>query len=188
MWLFMCLLFGFDVDTAFQFVGAGPAAGTLLLLGRGRPGTGDAADRAIAGLVWRVVRNLVDLDVGPDALLVPVGERMELPDAVPLRPLQLRRRGAARGLVAADPRDPGVVRPKRLEQGLDLADVAAAVGIGLPEIRPLVLVLLGDRDHLWALERDHIIRLNVAEIVVVVVLLDVPGLRRLRRGFLVEVV
>src|SRR6266516_5973175 len=124
MWLVMCLLFGFDVNATFELVRAGPAAGALLLVGGGRPGTGNAADRAIARLVQRVIRNLVDLDVGPDALLVPVGERMELPDAVALRPLQLRRGGAARGLVAADPGDPGVVRPERLEQGLDLADVA----------------------------------------------------------------
>src|SRR3954469_7370326 len=125
MWLFMCLLFGFDVDTAFQLVGAGPAAGTLLLVGRGRPGTGDAADRAVTGLVQRVVRNLVDLDVGPDALLVPVGERVELPDAVAFGPLQLRRGRTAGRLLAADAGDPGFVRTKCLQQRLDLADVAA---------------------------------------------------------------
>src|SRR5439155_2561749 len=137
MWLVMCLLFGFDVNATFELVRAGPAAGALLLVGRGRPGTGNAADRAIARLVQRVVRNLVDLDVGPDVLLVPVGERMELPDAVAVRPLELRRRRAARCLVAADARDPGVVRAQRLEQRLDLADVAAAIGIRFPEVRPL---------------------------------------------------
>src|SRR6266480_5182077 len=110
MWLVMCLLFGFDVNATFELVRAGPAAGTLLLVGRGRPGTGDAADRAVAGLVQRVVRNLVDMDVGPDALLVPVGERVELPDVVAVRPLQLRRRRAARRLVSADAGDPALIR------------------------------------------------------------------------------
>src|SRR3989440_6122412 len=158
MWLFMCLLFGFGfgVDTAFQFVGAGPAAGTLLLVGRGRPGTGDTADRAVAGLVQRVVRNLVDLDVGPDALLVPVRERVKLPDAVAVRPLQLRSRRAARRLVAADAGDPAVIRAERFQQGLDLADVAAAVRVRFPEIWTLALVLLGDRDHLGAPEREAV--------------------------------
>ena len=33
---------------------------------------------------------------------------------------------------------------QRLDQRLNLPDVAAAVGIGLPEIRPLAPVLLGD--------------------------------------------
>jgi hypothetical protein len=41
--------------------------------------------------VERVVGNLVDLDVGPDALLVPVGERVQLPDLEALGPLHLRR-------------------------------------------------------------------------------------------------
>jgi hypothetical protein len=44
-------------------------------------------------------------------------------------------------------RDPGIVRVQRLEQRLDLADVAAAVGARLPEVGPLALVLLGDREH-----------------------------------------
>src|SRR5436189_6091060 len=110
MWLVMCLLFGFDVNATFELVRAGPAASALLLVGRGRPGAGNAADRAIARLVQRVVRNLVDLDVGPDALLVPVGERVELPDAVAVRPLQLRRRRAARRLVSADAGDPALIR------------------------------------------------------------------------------
>src|SRR5213080_4411872 len=131
------------MDAALELVGAGPAACALLLVGCGRAGAGDAADRPVAGLVQRVVRDLVDLDVGPDALLVPVGERVELPDVVAVRPLQLRGPDAARRLVAADPGDPGVVRLERLEQRLDLADVAAAVGVGLPEVRALALVLLG---------------------------------------------
>ena len=49
----------------------------------------------IARVVQRVVGNLVDVDVGPDALLVPVGERVDLPDAVALRPLD--RLASARG-------------------------------------------------------------------------------------------
>ena len=116
--------------------------------GRRRPGAGDAADRAVAGLVQRVVGDLVDVDVGPDALLVPVGERVQLPDAVALRPLDLRRAGAARRLVAADAGDPGVVRLERADERLDLADLAAAVGVALPEVRALAAVLLGDGDHL----------------------------------------
>src|SRR5919201_2318839 len=70
------------MKAALQLVGACPAARTLLLVRGGRPGAGNAPDRAVAGLVQRVVGDLVDLDVGPHALLVPVGERMQLPDAV----------------------------------------------------------------------------------------------------------
>src|SRR5439155_7646675 len=135
------------MDPALELVRAGPAARTLLLARRGRPGAGDAADRAVPRLVQRVERDLVHLDVGPDPLLVPVRERMHLPDAVALRPLELRRLGAARRLLAADAGDPGAVRLQRGEQRLDLANVAAAVGIALPEVRPLAAVLLGAGDH-----------------------------------------
>src|SRR5881275_1408684 len=106
------------MDAALELVGAGPAAGALLFLGRDRPRARDAPDRAEADVVKRVVGNLVDLDVGPDALLVPVGERVQLPDLVALRPLHLRRGRAARRLVAADAGDPAVVGLERLQQRL----------------------------------------------------------------------
>src|SRR6266550_7387633 len=91
------------MDAAFELVGAGPAAGALLFLGPGRARARDAADRAEADVVERVVRDLVDGDVGPDALLVPVGEGVQLPDVIALRPLHLRGGRAARRLVAAVP-------------------------------------------------------------------------------------
>src|SRR2546421_11232927 len=40
-------LLRFDVNAAFELVGAGPAACALLLVRRRRPGAGDASDRAI---------------------------------------------------------------------------------------------------------------------------------------------
>src|SRR5687768_9605843 len=97
----------FQVDAALELVRTRPAAGALLLVGANRPCAGDAADGAVAGLVERVERDLVHADVGPDPPLVPVGERMDLPDAVALRPLHLRGAGAARRLVAPDAGDPG---------------------------------------------------------------------------------
>src|SRR6266542_3066071 len=141
------------MDAALELVGAGPAARALLLVGSRRPRAGNAADRAVADVVRRVVGNLVDGDVGPDAFLVPVCERVHLPDAVALGPLHLRRLRTARRLAAADAGDPGAVRREGVEQRLDLADVAAAVRIALPEVRSLLLVLLGDREHMW---RDQV--------------------------------
>src|ERR1044072_3549812 len=113
------------MDAAVELVGAEPAACALLLLRRRRPGAGNAADRPVAGLVQRVERNFIDSDVGPDALLVPVGEGVQLPDLVLLRPLDLRRVGAARRLVAADAGRPRAVGLERLQQRLHLADLAA---------------------------------------------------------------
>src|SRR5690348_14106413 len=129
----MCLLdeWCLFVDPALQLVRPGPAACPLLLVGCDRPGAGDAADRAVARLVQRGVGNLVDLDVRPDALLVPVRERAHLPHAVALRPLELGRLRTAWGLVAADARDPRVIRVESLEQRLDLADLAASVRVAL---------------------------------------------------------
>src|SRR5262245_61275595 len=120
MWSGMCLLDEWRVlvNPALQLVGAGPAACALLLVRGDRPGAGNAADRTVARLVERVVGNLVHLDVGPDALLVPVRERVHLPDAVALGPLHLRRLRAARRLVAADAGDPGGVRLERRQQRL----------------------------------------------------------------------
>src|SRR5262245_34427333 len=88
----MCLLqWRVFMDPALQLVRPGPAACPLLLVGGDRPRAGNAADRAVARLVERVVGNLVDGDVRPYPLLVPVRERVHLPDAVALRPLHLRR-------------------------------------------------------------------------------------------------
>src|SRR5438094_1998747 len=118
------------MDAAFELVGAGPAAGALLFLGPGRAGARDAPDRAEADVVERVVRDLVDGDVGPDALLVPVGEGVQLPDVIALRPLHLRGGRAARRLVAADPGERRLVRLERPPHRLERADVAAGVRAG----------------------------------------------------------
>src|SRR3989442_6248177 len=147
MWSVMCLLAGFDVDSALELVGAGPAAGALLLVRADRARARYAADRAEADVVERVVRDLVDGDVGPDALLVPVREWVQLPDVVALRPLHLRGGRPARRLVAPDSRDPRAVGLERLEERLDPPDVAAAGPVGLPEVRALLPVLLRHRDQ-----------------------------------------
>src|SRR5215510_12828658 len=139
----MCLLeWRLFVDPALELVRPGPAACPLLLVGCDRPRAGNAADRAVARLVQRVVGDLVHLDVRPDALLVPVRERVHLPDAVALRPLHLRRLGTTRRLVAADPGDPRVIRVESIEERLDLANLAATIGVALPQIRALPAVLL----------------------------------------------
>src|SRR5919205_543469 len=124
---------GVDVNAAFELVGAGPPARSLALPRLHGPGARDAPDRRVPGVVQRVVRDLVDLDVGLDALRVPVDERLDLPDAVPLAPLDAPRAGPGRRLLAADAGDPGAVAGERPLERLDLPDVAAVVRPGLPE-------------------------------------------------------
>src|SRR5206468_3222544 len=78
-----------DVDPALELVAPGPAPGPFVLTGGDRTCAWNAADRRIALVVERVVRNLVDVDVRLDALRVPIDDRLHLPDAVPVRPLDL---------------------------------------------------------------------------------------------------
>src|SRR5438045_5823867 len=114
------------MDAALELVGAGPPARALFLVGTDRPRARDAADRPVAGVMQRVVRDLIDLNVGPNSLFVPVCQRMELPDTVALRPFQLRSPAPARRLIAPDARDPGVVGLEDAQQRLDLPDLTAA--------------------------------------------------------------
>src|SRR5688500_8882272 len=104
---------GVSVDAALELPGAGPAPGSLVFACRDRARAGDAADRGIALLVQRVDGNLIDDRVRVDALRAPVDERLDLPDAVPLGPLDLLGVGAGRALLAPDAGDPRVVLRER---------------------------------------------------------------------------
>src|SRR5919106_614054 len=122
-----------DVDAALELPGAGPAAGALVLAQADGTRARDAPDRRVAAVVQRVVRDLVHVDIGVDPLRIPVHERLHLPDAVALRPLELLRGRPRRRLLAPDAGDPRVVAAQRPLQRLDLAGSAAAVGIRLPQ-------------------------------------------------------
>src|SRR5262249_19684888 len=122
-----------DVDAALELVRAGPAAGALVLAGGDRARARNAADRRVAPVVQRVVRNLVHVDVRLHALRVRVADGLPLPDAAARRPPDLPRTSARRRLLAADDGDPCGVRPERALERLDLADVATAVGLGPPQ-------------------------------------------------------
>src|SRR5437667_191458 len=90
--------------------------------------------------VERVVGDLVQLDVGPDVLPFPFGERVELDQLelrVPFDQLGVRARGR---LLAADAGDPGFVAFQNPRQRLHLPLVAALVRLAFPE---LVAELLG---------------------------------------------
>src|SRR6266700_1804991 len=144
------------MDAAFELVRAGPASRTFVLAGQDGSRARDAADRRIARVVQGVVRNLVHVDVGLDALRVPVHDGLDLPDAVALRPLDALRICPRQRLLAADAGDPGVVRRKRALERLDLADVTATVGVALREVRALRDRLLRNGDDLGALEREPV--------------------------------
>ena len=114
-----------------------------------RPRAGDAADRAVARRRAAGCRESRSRRCTPRRASRPsrrAGAPSRRRSAPTTRPSACRARLGdwSRRM----PGDPGVVRLERRDQRLDLADVAAAVGVALPEVRALALVLLGDGDHL----------------------------------------
>src|SRR5207249_212130 len=69
-----------DVDAALELVRAGPASRALVLAADDGTRARNAADRGIALIVQRVVRNLVHVDVGLHTLGIPVDDGLDFPD------------------------------------------------------------------------------------------------------------
>src|SRR5436305_13717426 len=85
------------MQAAFGPVLSGPSS----LTAGARLGARDAADRVVAPVVQRVVRQLVLGDVPPHIAVAPVRQRVDLPAAVGLVPLELGGAGAGARLLAA---------------------------------------------------------------------------------------
>src|SRR5437588_5511415 len=144
------------MDPTLELVGAGPAPCAFILAPLCGTSARNAANRRVARVMQRVVGNLVHVEVRAEALSVPVDDRIDLPDAVPIRPLNSLRIGPRQSLLAADPGDPRVVRRERPLQRLDFPDVTATVGVVLPEVRSFLDRLLCDGDHLRLLEAQSV--------------------------------
>src|SRR6478752_67277 len=144
------------VDAALDLVRARPASGAVAA----RVGAVRASDRGVAAIVQRVVGDVVGGDVGPDVALGPVGQRVELPQAVLAVPVQLGRVGAPGRLIAAQPGDPGVDVGEGLVERRDLADRAAAVGVAVPQRLAVPLGLLVERDARVAVDGDAVVLLH----------------------------
>src|SRR2546425_936771 len=144
------------VDAALELVRAGPAPRPLVLILLDGTRARNAPDRRIARIVQRVVRDLVHDYVRLQASGIPVHDRMDLPDAVPFRPLDPLRICTRERLLAPDAGNPGIVGSQRTLERLDLADVAAAIRVALPEVRALLDRLVRDGDDLGALEPEAV--------------------------------
>src|SRR3954452_16004442 len=96
------------VDPALGLCGARPAAVAQVAARPDRLRAVGAADRRIAAIVERVVREVVLTDVVPDVALGPIGERVQLPEVEALVPAELRRLGTAAGVCPADAGGPAV--------------------------------------------------------------------------------
>ena len=95
------------------------------------------ADRLVAAVVQRVVRQPPLTDVRPAVVAAPVGERIRLPQLVRLVPAELRRVRARRRLIAADAGDPAVEAAQRPDERLDLGEREVEVRLALPELLPV---------------------------------------------------
>src|SRR5882757_6120551 len=96
------------VDAALGLGDAGPAAVAKVAARAHRLRAVRAADRGVAAIVERVVREAVLMDVVPDVSLGPVGQRVQLPEAELLVPGELRGPGSGAGIRSADAGDPAV--------------------------------------------------------------------------------
>src|SRR5881397_4339897 len=141
----------FDVQPALGLGEPGPAPGPGILAGLHRAGAVGAAYARIVLVVERVVGDLVQLDVRPDVLGLPPGERVELDQpelGVPFDQLGVRAR---RGLLASDAGDPGLVTFQGTRQRLHLPLVAALVRPAHPELVAELfgLLLRVSKDFTW---------------------------------------
>ena len=98
-----------------------PAAGADVFAGGDGAGAGGAADARVKAVVQRVVRDLVELEVGPHLLFAPVRERVEFCKAVAIVEGADRQSFASRRLLRAQSGDPGLLAGQRALQWFDLA-------------------------------------------------------------------
>src|SRR5258705_4507777 len=128
------------MDAALRLIRAGPAPRAAFARLRGML----VADRAVAPVVQRVVREPARADVVPTHCVRPIRERIRLPQLVLLVPADLRCVRARRRLVAADAGDPRVEAAERCDERRDLRDREVEVGLALPDllaVRRLELLL-----------------------------------------------
>src|SRR4051794_10806474 len=143
-----------SVDPALGLCDARPAAIARRAARPNRLRAVRAADRRVAVIMERVVREVVLTDVVPDVALGPVRDWIQLPKIEFLVPAELRSFGSGGGVSAADASDPAVYGRKRPPHRLDLAQAAAAVGVALPELVAVLGCLLLQRQVMEAVELD----------------------------------
>src|SRR5581483_7910146 len=126
-----------------------PAACARRLVGRDRARARRAADRLVAAVVERVVRNVALPHAAPTLILRPLGERVELDDrAVVVIDLDLADVRARSPLVPPQSGDPRVERMQMLRQRAHLAHVAAEEAQVDGRLEEVDAVLAGHRRDL----------------------------------------
>src|SRR5580704_11106166 len=95
------------VQSALGFLEPGPASRSRVFAGLDASGAVRAADTRIPAIVQRIIGESVFVDVAPDLLRGPIGERVDL-DQMKLRiPRHLERARSFGGLITTDTGYPG---------------------------------------------------------------------------------
>ena len=113
----------------------------MVLSGLDGAGARRAADARIAAIVQRAVVELMHADVAPDVSLRPVEQRADLRQPGLLVPGYRLRCRALLGLFAPHARHPGAIAGDGPDEGLDLADLAAADALAEAVIEAIDAVL-----------------------------------------------
>ena len=101
------------------------------------------------------------VDVPPDLMGRPIGDRIDFHQMKFRVPCDLCRGGAKDSLVAANAGNPGVQSGKLLAEGFDLAERAASVRIAMPESGTVAKFLrLGSERGLDAFDGDSVALLD----------------------------
>src|SRR5215831_9256775 len=117
------------MNAALRLAGSCPPAAARVRAGLDADRAGRAADRRVAVVDQRVHQHALLGDEVVHLLLRPADDRVDLHHLPPVVPLHDLGLAAVAGLVPAHPGDPGVVVGQRPLQRLDLAQVAAQVGV-----------------------------------------------------------
>src|SRR5579859_118664 len=133
-----------SMNAALGLARAGPAPAARVGSGLDAERAGRAADRGVAVVDQRVDQHAVGGDVVVDLLLGPADDRVDLDHLPPVVPLDHLGLAPVAGLVPADAGDPRVVVGQGPLERLDLAQVAAQVGVAPVQPGAELGVLLRD--------------------------------------------
>src|SRR3981081_4332192 len=123
-----------DVQTALSFCSARPAPSPGIFAGLYGPRAMRATDAWIVLIMERVVRDVMFVEIAPNLFRSPIRDRIHLHQPEFSVPLDFSGILTNRSLVAANTRDPRTQLTKFAAERLNLAQIAALVGILRPEV------------------------------------------------------
>src|SRR5688500_12114703 len=94
------------------------------------------ADTGIVAVVQGVIGHFMELEIGPDLVTAPAGQRIHFDQVELLIPLDETGIGAGRSLISPDAGDPRAVVCQDATQRLDFPQFTALIGLARPKCGP----------------------------------------------------